>query len=78
MKIINIHKAKTQLSKLIQQVLDGEKVVIAKNGKPLVRLEAYKPTRKRTPGAWKGKVWIADDFDELPEEIAGAFHGETE
>ena len=78
MKTINIHKAKTHLSKLIQQVLEGEEVVIAKYGKPLVRLEAYHPTRQRTPGAWKGKVWIADDFDILPGEITAAFEGETE
>jgi len=78
MKTINIHKAKTHLSKLIQQVLEGEEVVIAKYGKPLVRLEAYHPNQQRTPGAWKGKVWMADDFDTLPEELSAAFGGETE
>lgn len=78
MKTVNIHKAKTHLSKLIQQVLEGEEVVIAKYGKPLVSLKPYQPTRKRTPGAWEGKIWIADDFDELPEKMAAAFRGETE
>ncbi len=78
MKKINIHKAKTDLSKIIQQVLKGEEVVIAKYGKPLVKLEPYKPVKKRKPGIWKGKVKIAPDFDELPDEIAAGFAGKTE
>lgn len=78
MKTINIHKAKTELSKLIQQALSGEEIIIAKYGEPLVRLEPYQPTKKRTPGAWKGKIKIADDFDELPKHLLASFTGEKE
>jgi prevent-host-death family protein len=80
MTAYNVHEAKTHFSKLLQRALDGEEVVIAKAGKPVARVVPYEqpaPAKPRVPGAWKGKVWIADDFDdELPEEIAAAFRGE--
>jgi prevent-host-death family protein len=80
MKIINIHQAKTNLSKLIEAVITGEEVVIAKAGKPLVKLVPYVEERKsRTPGGWEGRVIIAEDFDdELPQEILAGFMGEEE
>jgi prevent-host-death family protein len=62
---VNIHEAKTQLSQLIQRVLDGEEVIIARNNQPIVRLEpiARTPT-KRQLGSLRGLVKsIADDFD---------------
>ena len=71
----NIHEAKTNLSKLIEAVLKGKEVVIAKAGKPVVKLEPYKKQMKpRKPGLWKGKVWIAPDFDEEDEEINKLFY----
>ena len=73
MDVVSIQKAKTNLSKLIQKVLDGEDVIISKNGEPLVRLVPFREKKERKPGAWKGKVWIADDFDELPGEISKSF-----
>lgn len=76
MEKVNIHNAKTHLSKLIEKVLDGEEVVIAKSGRPLVRMVPYRPVKKRTPGSWKGKIGIAPDFDELPEGIKNSFGGE--
>ena len=78
MKTINIHKAKTHLSELIQQVLEGEEVIIAKYGKPLVQLKPYQPTWQRTPGVWKDQICMAADFDEFPEDIEAAFRGEHE
>lgn len=78
MKTVNIHHAKTHLSRLVQEVLDGEEVVIAKAGTPLVVLSPYEPVPERAPGAWKGLIQIADDFDELPAEIIGPFQGEAE
>lgn len=80
MKIINIHQAKTNLSKLIEAVITGEEVVIAKAGKPLVKLIPYSEDRKsRTPGGWEGQVIMSDDFDEeLPAEILAGFMGEEE
>ena len=78
MKTVNIHAAKTHLSRLIEQAAAGEEIVIAKAGKPVARLLPFEPRREpRQPGLMKGKIWIADDFDApLPEEIMAAFRGE--
>jgi prevent-host-death family protein len=74
MYITNISEAKAQLSSLIEKVLAGEEVLIGKAGKPVAKLIRYKLTeKKRTPGALRGKIKIADDFDVLPEGIAKAF-----
>jgi len=75
MTIVNIHHAKTHLSKLIEAVLNGEEVVIAKAGEPKVKLVIAEP-KKRMPGALKGKIWLADDWDskETNEEIAKLFY----
>ena len=80
MKISNIHEAKSQLSKLIESALAGEEIVIAKAGKPLVRLIPYQEDKQpRTPGGWEGKVVMSDDFDdELPADILAGFMGEEE
>jgi prevent-host-death family protein len=75
----NIHQAKSQLSRLIERALAGEEVIISKAGKPVAKLVPY--TQKKRPrllGLLKGKIRIARDFDELPEELAAAFRGETE
>jgi prevent-host-death family protein len=78
MKVVNVHAAKTHLSRLIEQAAAGEEIVIAKAGKPVARLVPFEPRREpRRPGLMKGQIWIADDFDEpLPEEIMAAFRGE--
>lgn len=78
MQVTNIHEAKTHLSRLIDRVESGEEIIIARAGKPVVRMVAYQEATppKRTPGAWKGKVKMSRDFDELPESIAAAFRGE--
>ena len=77
MKQANIHDAKTHLSELIQQVLGGEDVVIAKNGTPLVRLVPYHAEKKSrpAPGLLKGKMWIADDFDAPMLDFEADFYG---
>jgi prevent-host-death family protein len=75
---VNIHEAKTHLSRLVERAAGGEEVVIAKAGKPVARLVAFAERKEpRKPGIWRGKVVIHDDFDDpLPEEIAAAFRGE--
>jgi prevent-host-death family protein len=75
MNITNIHEAKSQLSKLIEQAERGEEVVIARAGKPVVKLVPYGPilSGPRRGGQLKGQIWIADDFDTLPEDLAAAF-----
>jgi prevent-host-death family protein len=74
MHITNVSEAKAQLSALIERVLAGEEVIIGKAGKPVAKLVKYQRREEhRRPGALKGKITIADDFDELPEDIAEAF-----
>lgn len=74
----NVHEAKTNLSKLIEQALNGEDVVIAKAEKPLVRFVPVREEKEDWFGMDEGKGWIADDFDELPEDILAAFYGEND
>jgi prevent-host-death family protein len=79
MSTVNIHEAKTHLSRLIQSAEAGEEVVIARAGVPVVKLVPCKPAKlkRRQFGPMRGKMWIADDFDApLPESIAAAFRGE--
>jgi prevent-host-death family protein len=68
--IVNMHQAKTSLSKLVERALAGEDIVIARNGEPLVQLVPVAKERKpRVPGRWKGQIWIAPDcFDDMSEE----------
>ncbi len=74
MYITNITEAKTHLSALIEKVLAGEEIIIGKSGKPVAKLVRYdRREESRKPGALKGKIKIADDFDELPDDIAKAF-----
>lgn len=69
MKTVNIHEAKTNLSRLLAQVEAGEEVVIARNGKPVARLVACKRRGKPQFGSWKGRIALDDSFfDPLPEE----------
>ena len=76
MQVVNIHEAKTHLSKLVQRAASGEEIVIGRAGKPVARLVAFQPHGvTRRPGIWKGKVAIGPDFDDLPPELANAFQG---
>ena len=74
MVVRNISQAKAELSALIESVQKGNEVILAKAGKPVARLIAYRgPARPRTPGSMTGQIWIAPDFDTLPEDMAEAF-----
>lgn len=74
MHITNISEAKATLSSLIKKVMDGKEVIIGKAGQPVAKLVKYERSDEdRRPGALHGKIIIADDFDELPEDIANAF-----
>ena len=76
MAMVNVHEAKTHLSRLLAQVEAGEEVTIARNGKPVARLVACKPPGKRQFGAMKGKITIDDSFfDPLPEEELRLWEG---
>jgi prevent-host-death family protein len=74
MMVRNISQAKAELSALIEEVQKGHEVILAKAGKPVAKLVAYRgPARPRTPGSMAGQIWIAPDFDVLPDDIAEAF-----
>jgi len=75
---VNVYEAKTHLSQLLDRAAAGEEIVIARAGRPIARLVPLEgpPSRRRSPGGWRGKVRISDDFDELPAEIDAAFGGE--
>ena len=75
-EIVNMHQAKSSLSRLVERALRGEEVVIARNGEPLVRLVPIPKERKpRRPGRGKGKIWISPDFEFTDEEITELFEG---
>jgi prevent-host-death family protein len=71
---VNVHEAKTQLSRLLERAEQGEEVVIARAGRPVARLVAFGPRRSpRRLGLWKGQGWIAPDFDETPAALVRLF-----
>jgi prevent-host-death family protein len=79
MKQANIHEAKTHLSDLIERAIRGEEIIIARAGKPVVRLVRFETSAKpREGGQWAGLGHIGDDFDDpLPTEIASSFEGKS-
>lgn len=76
--IVNISEAKAKLSKLVEMVYHGEKVVIAKNNLPLVDLVIHKPAGKRKLGLLAGQFTVPDDFLEESDEINTMFYGESD
>ena len=73
---VNIHEAKTHLSRLIEQAESGEEIVIAKAGKPKVRLVPVVPEPPRRPGRFAGQFSVTEAFFEpMPEEELGAWEG---
>jgi prevent-host-death family protein len=73
----NIHAAKTQFSRLVVRVEEGEEIVISRAGKPVAKLVPFRSvTLPRQCGRLEGQIVIHDDFDELPEDIMAAFRGE--
>jgi len=74
---VNIHEAKTHLSRLLNRVMAGEEVIIAKAGRPVARLVAYQPPAEpRLPGRYSGQVRVGDDFDDpLPADLQALFDG---
>ncbi|MEJ1959338.1 MAG: type II toxin-antitoxin system Phd/YefM family antitoxin [Nitrosomonadales bacterium] len=77
MQTINIHEAKTHLSRLVDEVVAGEEVVIAKAGKPMARLIPFiAATKKRKLGLLAGKLSVPADFDApLPDDVLASFEG---
>ncbi|MCY4230726.1 MAG: type II toxin-antitoxin system prevent-host-death family antitoxin [Alphaproteobacteria bacterium] len=76
MHIVNVHQAKTELSRLLARVEKGEDVVIARRGEPVARLVACKARIQRRPDVLKGKISVPDCFfDPLPEGELAAWEG---
>jgi prevent-host-death family protein len=78
MQTVNIHEAKTQLSKLIEQAVNGESFIIAKAGKPLVkvtRLDPPMPQAKKRFGFMSGQVQVPNDFDEMGKDEIAKLYG---
>ena len=73
--VFNISEAKTNLSKLVDMVCHGEKVIIARNNLPLVDMVPHKPEGKRQLGLLRGKITVPDDFDEEDGDINEMFYG---
>ena len=72
---VNVHEAKTQLSRLLRKVTEGEEVTISRAGVPVTKLIAAGPaTQSRPMGMDRGHIWMADDFDRLPPEIEASFY----
>jgi prevent-host-death family protein len=72
MLTVGMHEAKTNLSRLVERALGGEEVVLTRRGEPAVRLVPTRPARgfASLAGVWQGQVQIAEDFDELPDDVA--------
>ena len=76
---VNLHEAKTHLSRLVDRAAAGEEIVIARAGRPVARLVPLeRPAGPRPLGLYAGQISVAPDFDELPADIQAAFEGEHE
>jgi prevent-host-death family protein len=74
MASVNIHAAKTHLSRLVERVEAGEEIVIARAGRPVARLVPYRAAQEpRAPGLWKGRVQLRSDFDAPDPAILRSF-----
>lgn len=78
--LINIHDAKTHFSKLINQALKGEEIIIARDGNPLIRLVPFtEEPQIRRSGQFKGIMIISEDFDApLPDDVLKQFYGDDQ
>jgi prevent-host-death family protein len=72
--IRNISEAKAELSAPIAMVLKGDEVILSKSGMPVAKIVPYNgAAQSRVPGSMEGEIWIAPDFDQLPDDMAEAF-----
>ena len=79
MKVVNVHEGKTQLSRILREVENGEEYVIARAGKAIARLVPIgSTTQKPRPGKWTGVVTIHDDFDAEDKRLESLFEGSDE
>jgi prevent-host-death family protein len=75
MDLLNVHEAKTHLSRLLDRVAAGEEIVLGKHGRPVAKLVPLRPVARK-PGRLKGRIRVSADFDApLPKSLANAFKG---
>lgn len=72
---VNMHEAKSNLSRLVQDVLNGRRILIARNGKPVVELRPIEDKVIRQPGLMKDLIWVSEDFDDYTADISVLFEG---
>jgi prevent-host-death family protein len=71
---VNVHEAKTHLSRLLERVEGGEEIVVARAGRPIARIVPYRArTQPRVPGAWRGRVHLGPDFDAVNAYLIAEF-----
>lgn len=75
--VVNVHEAKTHLSRLLERAHRGEEIILAKAGKPYAKLVPLEAAQERTPGALRGLVMTDEFFEPLPEEELAAWEGGT-
>ena len=79
MNAVNMHEAKTHLSRLVERVAAGEEIVIARSGKPVAKLVPFvEDLRPREPGSMRGLIQVPEDFDEPDLQLYQDFYGEDE
>jgi prevent-host-death family protein len=72
--MVNVHEAKTHLSRLLERVAAGEEIIVARSGKPIARLVRYEPsTVSRQPGRLRGAIAMAPGFDQMPDDLRRQF-----
>jgi prevent-host-death family protein len=77
METVSFSEAKARLEEILDRVAAGEEILIAKDGQPVACLKPCSPPmpkKPRRPGGWEGKVWIAPDFNETPQEVIDSFY----
>ena len=78
-RVVNVHEAKTHLSRLLAEVERGHEVTIARAGRPVARLVPAEPPLRRELGLERGQIWISEDFDEpMPDEWYDEWYGVRE
>ena len=76
--LVNIHEAKTHLSRLVERAAAGEEIIIGKAGRPRARLVPFVEQRSpRVPGQLRGQLWVAEDFDATPDQLIDEFEGRS-
>jgi prevent-host-death family protein len=73
MVTVGMHEAKTHFSRLVEKALEGEEVVVTRSGEPVITFTPVRPRKTPNIGFAAGTIWVADDFDTLPDEVLAEF-----